>query len=305
MMLDESLAPPADHSAVLGRQFRSVITGVAVGEAGPDVRRIFTVEDLDEVLDCSVLRYPYVQVLRNGEQASLDSYTTPRRVGGTTQQFYLDGAKLAEQFAAGHTIVLNALEEWHRPARDLARRLAAVVRARVQVTAFCTPPGNTGFAMHRDDVDVFAVQTEGSKCWRLASPPEADGFEPGHVAGPPADVIHELVTERGMVLWMHRGVLHSATAADQLSIHVSLTIRRPTVASAIESRLRPRLTELSLHHLDPDPERASQQLAQALAEMARLLQDTDPAEAAARAEAANSAVTLAPAPRSVTAVPPA
>ena len=37
-------------------------------------------------------------------------------------------------------------------------------------SAYLTPPRTQGLAPHHDDVEVFILQTEGSKTWRLYNP---------------------------------------------------------------------------------------------------------------------------------------
>ena len=44
----------------------------------------------------------------------------------------------------------------------------------VGANVYLTPPGTQGFAPHFDDVDVFLLQLEGKKHWRLYKPKEKD-----------------------------------------------------------------------------------------------------------------------------------
>ena len=44
----------------------------------------------------------------------------------------------------------------------------------VGANVYLTPPGTQGFAPHFDDVDVFLLQLEGRKHWRLYEPSEGD-----------------------------------------------------------------------------------------------------------------------------------
>ena len=37
-------------------------------------------------------------------------------------------------------------------------------------TRYLTPPGTQGFAPHWDDIEVFILQLEGKKHWKLYSP---------------------------------------------------------------------------------------------------------------------------------------
>ena len=42
----------------------------------------------------------------------------------------------------------------------------------VGANVYLTPPGTQGFAPHYDDVDVFLLQLEGKKEWRVYEPPK-------------------------------------------------------------------------------------------------------------------------------------
>jgi hypothetical protein len=266
---------PAAELDLLGEGVRQLADGIALARAAEAVRTVFELADVDDALYCSVLRYPYVQVLRAGQPASPADYTAPRRVAGTTQALHIDGARARALFDEGNTLVFNALEEWHAPSRRIARQLAERSHARVQATAFCTPAGYAGFARHRDDVHVYAVQTVGSKRWTLSPPPEPDGFEPGLSKLAGAAPEFEVTTEQGSVLWMHRGVPHSAAAAEATSVHVSFTIRRPTLADVVRAELERELGALEHLHLAPQPAVARAQAEQAVARVQAALGEAD------------------------------
>ncbi len=73
-------------------------------------------------------------------------------------------------FADGATIVLQALHRTWEPVAEDARGLAAALGHPVQVNAYVTPPQNRGFDDHYDVHDVFVVQVEGEKHWRVRPP---------------------------------------------------------------------------------------------------------------------------------------
>lgn len=262
-MADEEVLDPPSELELLGSGIRPLAEGIAVASAGKGVADIFTFDDVQDALFCSVLRYPYLQVLTAGRPAATSDFTMQRRVAGTTQGLFVDGGNALARFEEGNTLVFNALEEWHPASQQLARRLATRAGARVQVTAFCTPAGHTGFARHRDDVHVYAVQTVGSKTWKLSSPAPPDGFEPGLSSAEGSGAEFELTTDQGTVLWMHRGVLHSATASTEISVHVSFTIRRPALSDLVRGVVDSELRRLEHTHLAADPERARRQLQEA------------------------------------------
>jgi lysine-specific demethylase/histidyl-hydroxylase NO66 len=108
--------------------------------------------------------------------------------------------------------------------------------------SYWTPPESQGFAPHYDDVDVFLLQLEGRKRWRLYDPPtdadvlsrfSSEDFSPEQLGKP----IATLVMEPGDVLYMPRGCVHqgdtvlanlgtastSELSQPQASLHVTLS----------------------------------------------------------------------------------
>ena len=80
----------------------------------------------------------------------------------------------------------------------------------VQANVYLTPPGNQGFGVHHDHHDVFAMQVEGSKSWRL------DGS-----AGSP--VQQDCTLAPGDCLYVPRGIMHEAlNTGDEPSLHITL-----------------------------------------------------------------------------------
>ena len=60
---------------------------------------------------------------------------------------------------------------------DFARDLGAALAQPLQVNAYLTPPGNQGFATHYDTHDVFVLQVDGRKRWRIHPPVLPDPLE--------------------------------------------------------------------------------------------------------------------------------
>jgi lysine-specific demethylase/histidyl-hydroxylase NO66 len=99
----------------------------------------------------------------------------------------------------------------------------------VGANTYLTPANSQGFAPHYDDVEVFVLQTEGAKRWRLYAPPldsdvlagfSSNNYEQSAIGKPFADV----VMETGDLLYFPRGVVHQALCnADQHSLHVTIS----------------------------------------------------------------------------------
>ena len=124
-----------------------------------------------------------------------------------------DRGAIARLFQQGATIILPQL---HRRVRSLAaycRSLEAILSAHVQTNIYLTPASAQGFETHYDNHDVFVLQVEGTKRWRLYDSPagvpfRGERFTPGQYA--PGEPSEDFVLQPGDVLYVPRGMMHDA-----------------------------------------------------------------------------------------------
>ena len=186
---------------------------------------------IDELVSKRGLRTPFLRVAKNGATLADRTFTAPGGVGaGIADQVSDD--KLVRLFADGSTLVLQALHRVWPPILEFCQRLAAEVGHPVQANAYVTPPQNQGFSAHYDVHDVFVLQIEGEKRWRIHRPifesplrdqPWAD--RKAHVEKqaqePP---LIEALLRPGDCLYLPRGYLHAATALGGVSTHLTLGV---------------------------------------------------------------------------------
>lgn len=94
-------------------------------------------------------------------------------------------------------------------------------------SAYLTPPGAQALAPHYDDVEVFVLQTEGKKKWKVYAP--IDELPAEHSGDLEEDDLTELVLDvelsPGDVLYFPRGFIHQAIALpDEFSTHVTVSV---------------------------------------------------------------------------------
>ncbi|HEX7322714.1 MAG TPA: cupin domain-containing protein [Mycobacterium sp.] len=151
----------------------------------------------------------------------------------------LDLAGVRNDLADGYTIVLDSLERYARRVTSLSHGLEVELNFPVQVNAYLTPPGSTGFLPHYDHHDVLILQLQGSKNWHLygdAVPPhqmqrqrENDPHGLPSPTGPPTDVR----LRAGDTLYLPRGRIHAAETAAEPSIHLTVGVHVPTVLTLL------------------------------------------------------------------------
>jgi ribosomal protein L16 Arg81 hydroxylase len=214
-----------DEEEFLGR-FHNTGPMLRRAAIAADPREILSVADLDEVLSSEAIRPPYLDIARDGKTVPRSAYTDPVVV---QREYVTDRVvpdRVATLFRAGATITWNSLNH-HRPnLRALAGAMGTLFASQCDVIAFLTPAGRRGLAPHHDPVDVFVIQLEGTKSWRVWPVPEQRrGDDAGNLdesaLGEPAV---EATLEPGDVLYMPYNCAHVARADDAVSLHLSLSI---------------------------------------------------------------------------------
>ena len=113
----------------------------------------------------------------------------------------------------GYSIRIVHPQQWHQASFELCSVLQEFFGDAVGCSAYLTPRASQGFPPHYDDVEVFVLQLEGCKSWRLYERPDAS-------TAPAADATTEFSSEDlglptacltlhpGDVLYLPRGVVH-------------------------------------------------------------------------------------------------
>ncbi|MCA9557479.1 MAG: cupin-like domain-containing protein, partial [Myxococcales bacterium] len=160
--------------------------------------------------------------------------------GAEADDAVVDPLRVAEAFAEGNTLVLDALHRHHAPIAALCRDLEGVFGHAVQANAYLTPAGGRGFDPHYDTHDVFVLQIEGRKRWRVygdpvPAPAAPSGRRPDLTTTAPRHLEAELAP--GDVLYLPRGWFHDAEAADDASLHLTVGLLATTWADALRVAL--------------------------------------------------------------------
>lgn len=285
---------------------------------------LFSSAAADELVSERALRTPFLRMAKDGSTLPDRAFTRGGGIGaGIADQVSDD--RLLGLFADGATMVLQGLHRTWRPVTQFAQDLAADLGHPVQVNAYLTPAQSTGFSDHYDVHDVFVLQVEGEKRWRIRSPvhpmplrdqPWTDRrltVERG-AAGEP---LIEATLRPGDCLYLPRGYLHSATALGALSTHLTVGVHpwtrrhladelvRVALGRALEDVETRRALPVGVDPADPAAwtadlelvrsavvravgEMGAEDLAPALARMARDAQRASPLGPLAQLSAANA-----------------
>jgi len=192
---------------------------------------LLSADAIDELVSQRGLRTPFLRVAKDGATLPDKTFTTQGGVGaGIADQVSDD--RLVRLFADGSTLVLQALHRVWPPILEFCQRLAAELGHPVQANAYVTPPQNQGFSAHYDVHDVFVLQIEGEKQWRIHPPvlesplrdqPWNDRKSSVQRQAEESPML-EAILRPGDCLYLPRGYLHAATALGGVSTHLTLGV---------------------------------------------------------------------------------
>lgn len=135
-------------------------------------------------------------------------------------------ADLRRVFRAGKTVVIRAMQQRWPAVAALCRNLEGRFHCPVHANLYLTPEGAQGFDAHFDTHEVFVLQLEGLKHWRLygrACPLPLAGDPPGVSRGPLGEP-REVRLEAGDLLYIPRGHVHEAFTSTCASLHLTVGV---------------------------------------------------------------------------------
>jgi hypothetical protein len=201
---------------------------------------LLSVADVEGLVSSGSLRYPAFRLVKEGGQIPLGSYT--REIGWRPDPFrhVAEPGRVAEEFAGGATVVLQALHHNWLPLARFCRELERELGHAVQANSYYTPRRSQGFAVHHDTHDVLVLQVAGQKEWRVYDPLfelplKHQRWSPE--LGDPGPPVLELTLRAGDTLYMPRGWAHEALTSDTDSLHITVGINVHTWVDAVRAAL--------------------------------------------------------------------
>lgn len=148
---------------------------------------------------------------------------------------------VADAFNNGYTVVVNNYQQKSAHVAAFCRDVEKFFCFRCNVNLYLTGPHCKGLNAHYDDQDVFVMQLEGAKIWRVYEggpllPLEDQPYRCPDISGLP---YVELTLCPGDVLYLPRGFIHDACTREYRSLHLTLSvsvIRQATFLKQLISR---------------------------------------------------------------------
>lgn len=187
---------------------------------------LMSVRKLDELINLEIVRPPYIKINLNGDGVPEKGYTKNIVVQGETITDSVDAERVYELFRAGATIAWSSLNHILPEVRDFTRLISQKLAVRTDPVGFLTPAGRKGYPPHHDPVDLFILQLEGTKHWKLWNP---EGMRLGgngqYTEEGLGEAAIEVLLQPGDVLYLPYGTPHAANAEDETSLHLSVMMR--------------------------------------------------------------------------------
>lgn len=144
-----------------------------------------------------------------------------------TDKGVVDVVRLFQLFGEGFTLILNRLHTQHEPLGRFCDDIARTLSAPVQCNVYLSPPNGKGFKPHYDTHDVFIVQLDGSKTWRVYEPVVKTPMR-GQTFRPERNVIggfaQSFTLAAGDVAYIPRGWGHEGCAGPEVSLHLTVGV---------------------------------------------------------------------------------
>ncbi|TWI03213.1 Cupin superfamily protein [Flavobacterium tiangeerense] len=181
---------------------------------------LFSIKDLDLLLQYTRPRGNSIRVVKSQQPMSPTVYEN--------QDGSLNLNQLYAAYADGHTIVVNEIQRFSNPIKELVEGVRQYMGHHVVANLYLTPENEKALSPHYDTHDVFALQISGEKHWILYDDtyyktPLMHSFQPifqrEHLTA-----AKEITMKAGDVLYMPRGVPHEAYTTDQSSMHITLGV---------------------------------------------------------------------------------
>jgi lysine-specific demethylase/histidyl-hydroxylase NO66 len=186
-----------------------------------DARRfhgLLSVDDVDRIVTNMDLREGQLDLADASRQMTRSEY-----VDGAG---YIDRGAVARRYRGGATIILQQAHQFEPALARFCRGLEHVFSCHVQTNIYLTPPNAQGFRTHFDNHDVFVIQIEGEKLWRLYDKPVDTPYRGEQFVSEkhaPGEKRCEFTLHAGDCVYVPRGMMHDAiTSGDSPSLHITV-----------------------------------------------------------------------------------
>jgi hypothetical protein len=188
---------------------------------------LFTLQDFDDSLRAGANYIKTAEITKKPERRQGTSVANLERI-------------LADM-RDGHTLILDAVQEYNSKLGQFCRRLARETVSRYQTNIYLTPANGKGFTAHWDNHDVFVLQVIGSKHWKVEKERRLLPAKDGSAENEDRDFRGEVdafTLQQGDAVYIPRGFVHAAECGSEYSQHITLGVYPNTWDDLLLAALR-------------------------------------------------------------------
>ena len=227
--------------------------------------QVFSWEEFNQLLNMTtVWSDATMKLVLDGREVTPSEFCQPVRGRDGNKVLQPDPKRLTMFLEQGATVVLDLAERLTGGLAAIADVLQTALGAPVSCNIYCSWEQHRGFPSHFDTMDVFALQIEGEKIWRLYdgrfhNPVEQPGYNYSslprhHHDKAKGNLLEQVVMTPGDVLYIPRGQYHDALASKSASLHLSFGVTEATgqdfVTMLANSLIDDPLFRAALPHFD-------------------------------------------------------
>lgn len=183
-------------------------------------------ETLNSLLATQRFESPRFRVVRRGEIVPVENYTEQitRIEGAPYRRIIVD--RILDELRNGATLTFDRVDHAHEPIRQLVAVLESELKARVSANILASWMPVPGFDTHWDNQDVFVLQLDGRKHWKIFKPTRQWPLCCDIIENPKPETspVCELDMTPGDVLYLPHGWWHSVSALDEPSLHLAIGV---------------------------------------------------------------------------------
>lgn len=148
--------------------------------------------------------------------------------------------EIYDAYSQGNTISLNNLQFSCQSLSNLCKNLELFFNYPVNISSYLTPKNSQGVLPHYDTHDVFILQIDGAKLWRIYDTVMCLPLEEHRRSVSAEEIghpIHEIRLAAGDLLYIPRGYVHEALTSECSSLHLTVSIHPFRLADLFDSAI--------------------------------------------------------------------
>ncbi|MBW4576249.1 MAG: cupin domain-containing protein [Aphanothece sp. CMT-3BRIN-NPC111] len=178
---------------------------------------LFSLQELDSYLLTAQLKISELRFYSKSKKFTVENLLDKDKPLGINDVY--------SAYRQGNTVILNTLKERFLPVARLCQNLEDFFSCPVVAKLYLTPQDSQGFPQHFDTHDVFILQIEGFKQWRVydafCTLPIHENLETVP-SGMFREPLYEVCLQPGDILYIPRGFVHEAMTSHSSSLHITI-----------------------------------------------------------------------------------